>query len=247
MDRDWGAPDALAFVRRDGLRPVDGRVRRGVREGGLVSKVGFVTMGESARRGRHPHDRRRHARLRVHGQGPLERVQDARLHDLAAAADAAAGLDRGPQRGGRGGRGAPLRLHRSRDGLEARSIADDRDRRLRQLRPEQLPRRADDRGRRGGQARDLREAAGAHRRRGLRDLAARAGDGREGDVRLQLPLRARRAARARRSSSRASSARSSTSAGATCRSGSSTPTSRWSGGSTRTSRAPARSATSART
>ena len=48
MDRDWGAPDALAFVRRDGLRAVDGGVRRGVREGGLVSKVGFVTMGESA-------------------------------------------------------------------------------------------------------------------------------------------------------------------------------------------------------
>ncbi len=68
------------------------------------------------------------------------------------------------------------------------------DRRLRQLRPEQLPRRADDRRRRGRQARDLREAARAHRRRGLRDLAARRGDRREGDVRLQLPLRPGRAA-----------------------------------------------------
>ena len=44
-----------------------------------------------------------------------------------------------------------------------------------------------------------------------------------------------RAAGARRSSRPATSARSSTSAGATCRSGSSTPTSRWSGGSTSTS------------
>ena len=111
MDRDWGAPDALAFVRRDGLRAVDGGVRRGVREGGLDEQGRLRHDGRVRRRGRHPDHRRRHARLRVHGQGPLERVQDAGLHDLAAAADAAAGLDRGPQRGGRRGRRAPLRLH----------------------------------------------------------------------------------------------------------------------------------------
>ncbi len=52
-------------------------------------------------------------------------------------------------------------------------VSDDRDRRLRQLGPEQLPRRADDRGRRGRQARDLREAARPRCRRGLRDVAAR--------------------------------------------------------------------------
>ena len=88
---------------------------------------------------------------------------------------------------------------------------------------------------------------GRDRRRGLRDVAARRRDRREGDVRLQLPLRPGRAAGAADHRRPASSARSSTSAGATCRSGSSTPTSRWSGGSTRTSPARARSATSART
>src|SRR6266699_3339943 len=36
-------------------------------------------------------DRHRHARLRVHGQGSLERLQEDRVHDLAAAARAAPG------------------------------------------------------------------------------------------------------------------------------------------------------------
>ena len=53
-----------------------------------MSEVGFATMGQAARRRRRPADRRRHARLRVHGQGALERLQDARLHDVAAAAAA---------------------------------------------------------------------------------------------------------------------------------------------------------------
>ena len=44
---------------------------------------------------------------------------------------------------------------------------------------------------------DLREAARAHGRREPRGLAARRGDGREAHVRLQLPLRPGRAARAR--------------------------------------------------
>ena len=114
--------------------------------------------------------------------------------------------------------------------------------------PEQLPRRADDRRRRGGQARDLREAARA--RPPTRPTRPGSGSPATG-VKAMCAFNYRfvpgRAARAADHRVAASSARSSTSAGATCRSGSSTPTSRWSGGSTRTSPARARSATSART
>src|SRR5947209_10487881 len=39
---------------------------------------------------RHGRDRHRDAGLRVHGQGALERVQDDRVHDVAAAARAEA-------------------------------------------------------------------------------------------------------------------------------------------------------------
>ena len=49
---------------------------------------------------RDPRDRDRHARLRVHGQGPLERVPEARVHGLAAAAHAPARRDRRPGRAG---------------------------------------------------------------------------------------------------------------------------------------------------
>ena len=43
-------------------------------------QVGFVTMGQAASRGRGAVDRHRHARLRVHGQGPHERAQEDRVH-----------------------------------------------------------------------------------------------------------------------------------------------------------------------
>ena len=56
-------------------------------------QVGFVTMGEPRRRGRHPVDRDRHARLRLHGQGAHERAQEDRVHDVAAAVHAAARRD----------------------------------------------------------------------------------------------------------------------------------------------------------
>src|SRR2546425_3065359 len=46
-------------------------------------------------------DRRWHVGLRVHGQGALERVQEDRVHDVAAAARASAGRHRRTQRGGR--------------------------------------------------------------------------------------------------------------------------------------------------
>ena len=67
---------------------------------------------------------------------------------------------------------------------------------LRQRRAEQPPRRADDRGSGGGEARVLREAARTDRGRELRDLAARRRDRREAHDRVQLPLRPGCSARA---------------------------------------------------
>ena len=103
----------------------------------------------------------------------------------------------GPQRGGRrGGRATATATSAGRtDWRDARRRPGDRP--LRQRRAEQPARRADDRRRRGRQARDLREAARPRRRRELRDLAARRRDRRQAHVRLQLPLRPGGAARAR--------------------------------------------------
>ena len=66
----------------------------------------------------------RHARLRLHGEGPLERLPQARVHGLAAAAAAAARLDRGPQRG-RGRRGARERYGYERWTTDWRDIVAD--------------------------------------------------------------------------------------------------------------------------
>ena len=98
-------------------------------------------------------------------------------------------------------------------------VADERDRPLRQRRAELAARRADDRRRRGGQARALREAARPDRGRGVRHLGARRRDRRQAPLRLQLPLRPGGASRARADRARASSASSGTSAAATSRTG----------------------------
>src|SRR3954464_5661190 len=62
------------------------------------ARIPHVTGASSMRPllSRNGGDRDRHARLRVHGQGPFERVPDDRLHDVAPAARAAARRDRGP-------------------------------------------------------------------------------------------------------------------------------------------------------
>ena len=75
----------------------------------LVSRtaIGSETTRRPCELGRDSRDRRRNARLRVHGQGALERLPQDRLHDLAAAAHAAARRDRGSER--RGGRAKPRR------------------------------------------------------------------------------------------------------------------------------------------
>ena len=100
MDREWGAPDALAFVRRTDFAPSHGRLRRRVREDDRDAEIGFVTMATRRGDGDVADDRRRDARLRLHGQGAHQRATRARLHDLAAAARAAPGGDRRAQRGG---------------------------------------------------------------------------------------------------------------------------------------------------
>ena len=76
-------------------------------------QVGFVTMGAGRVRGRHPLDRHRHARLRLHGQGAHERAKEDRLHHLAAAVHPAARRDRRTERGGGRGGGASATATRS--------------------------------------------------------------------------------------------------------------------------------------
>ncbi len=73
MDRDWGAPDALAFVRRTDFAPSEIAFDAAMQKAGAMS--GGIGV-QSARRSEAevPDDRRRHARLRVHGQGARERV-----------------------------------------------------------------------------------------------------------------------------------------------------------------------------
>src|SRR3954452_1420331 len=70
-----------------------------------------------SRRGR---DRCWHAGLRVHGEGALERVQEDRVHHVAAAARAAARRDRRARRRSRHGRAGALRV-RVRDAELARA------------------------------------------------------------------------------------------------------------------------------
>ena len=98
-------------------------------------------------------------------------------------------------------------------------VADDRVQLFDNFGPEQPPRRAHDRRGRGRQARDLREAAGARRRR----VATRPGSGSRPPASStcapSTTASCRRCGSRARSSSPASSARSRTSAAPTCRSG----------------------------
>ena len=173
MDREWGAPDALAFVRRTDFAPSAIAFDAAMQKASDAMQASASTRREGRRR--RARDRRRDARLRLHGQGARERLPDAVVHGLAAAAAAAARLDRRPRRGGGRRGGAPLRLRALRHRL-ARARRRPGRPALRQRRAEQPARRADDRRRRGGQARLLREAARPHGRRELRDVAARRSD-----------------------------------------------------------------------
>ena len=72
MDRDWGAPDALAFVRRTDFAPSEIAFDAAMQKADAMSRgIGVQATGPSeAESG----DRDRHARLRLHGQGARERA-----------------------------------------------------------------------------------------------------------------------------------------------------------------------------
>ena len=82
-----------------------------------MSKVGFVTMGESSGGDDIPT-----IGVGMLGYGFMGKAHSNAYKTLAYMTwppplDAAAGVDRGPQRGGRRGRRAPLRVHGLRDRL----------------------------------------------------------------------------------------------------------------------------------
>ena len=163
MDRDWGAPDALAFVRRTDFAPSTVAFDAAFAREGLMSKVGFVTMGESAGGDDIPT-----IGVGMLGYGFMGKAHSNAYKTLAYMTWPPPLM---PQLVSIAGRNEEAVAGAARRYGFTDHVTDWQrdhrrrpDRRLRQLRPEQLPRRADDRGRRGGQARDLREAAGARPR-----------------------------------------------------------------------------------
>ena len=178
MDREYGAQDALAYVRRtdfpppsspstrrcSGARTDDGRGDRLRHHGRAaaaddIPEIGVGMLGYA-----------------FMGKAHSNALQDASVHLLAAAAHAAARGDRRARRGGG---------HRGRARATASSATTPTGARwsrtrtiqpLRQRRPERPPRRAEHRRGRGRQARRLREAARPRRGRGRGDLAARSAE-----------------------------------------------------------------------
>ncbi len=151
---------------RTDFAPSDGRLRRRHANGGIAMSqaVGIVTMGQSAERGRRSRRSASACSATRSWARPTRTPTDARLHDLAAAAacrgsSSIAGRDEEAVAEA----ARPLRLRALRDRLARRSSPTRRSA-VRQRRPEQPPRGADDRGGRGGQARHLREAARARPR-----------------------------------------------------------------------------------
>ena len=138
----------------------------------MADETGFSTMGRAESAGEIAEIGIGMLGYAFMGEGPLERVPDARVHGLAAAAPAAAGGDRRTRRDRVSRGGPPLRVRARRHGL-ARPRGGPGGRPLRQRRPERPSRRADDRSGRGGQARHLREAARPRRGRVVRHLGAR--------------------------------------------------------------------------
>ena len=208
-----------------------------------MSEVGFTTMGQAARRG--AADRRRHARLRVHGQGPLERVQDARLHDLAAAAacrELVAIAGRNEEAVAEAARRYGFAEHVT----DWRAlVADERVQLFDNSGPNNLHAEPTIAAAEAGKHVICEKPLGRDAAESYETWQRVEATGRQAHVRLQLPLRARPCGSRARSSRRARSARSRTSAAPTCRSGA-RPTTR-SGASTRRPPGRARSATWART
>ena len=117
MDRDWGAPDALAFVRRTDFAPSE-----------IAFDAAMQKAGSDEQRHRRAVDRRGRRRRRAEigvgmlgyafmGKAHANALPHARLHGVAAAARAAARLDRRARRGSRHRGGEALRLRAVRDRL----------------------------------------------------------------------------------------------------------------------------------
>ncbi len=81
MDRDWGAPDALAFVRRTDFSPSTVAFDAAFAREAWMSKVGFVTMGESAGGDDIPTVGVGMLGYGFMGKAHSNALQDARLHD----------------------------------------------------------------------------------------------------------------------------------------------------------------------
>ena len=246
MDRDWGAPDALAFVRATDFAPSTVAFDAAFAREGSMSKVGFVTMGESAGGDDIPtigvgmlgygfmgkaHSNAYKTLAYMTWPPPLmpQLVSIAGRNEEAVAGAARRygfadhvtdwkQLDRRRPRIGVFDNSGPNNFH-----AEPTIAAAEAGKHVICEKP--LGRTAD----------EAYETWQRVQATGVKAMCAF-------NYRFVPAVRL-----AREIIEAASSARSSTSAGATCRSGSSTPTSRWSGGSTRTSRARARWATSART
>ena len=122
------------------------------------------------------HDRRWHARLRVHGQGALARpsrpsASSTRRSCRTSSRSPAATAARSRTVAARFGWEEAMTDWRE-------QVADERDRAVRQRRPERAARRAVDRGARGREARALREAARTSTRRRRTHVARGRGGGR---------------------------------------------------------------------
>ena len=161
MDREWGAPDALAFVRRTDFAPSAVAFDAAFAGGGAESSGGFGVRPRRRGGGRPPRSASACSATRSWARRTRTRTRRSPYMTWPPPLRAAARRDRRPQRGGRGRGRAPLRLRAHvTDWRELRRRP--RGPAVRQLGPEQPPRRADDRRGRGGQARDLREAARPH-------------------------------------------------------------------------------------
>ena len=150
-------------------------------------QVGFVTMGQAQADGRRPGDRHRHARLRVHGQGPHERAEEDRLPHLAAAVHPAARRHRG--RNEEAVSEAARRYGYEKYSTRWEDVVDDPDVQVfdnggpndTHLEPTIAAAKA-------GKHVICEKPLGPHRRGELRDLEGRRRHRRQAPVRVQLPL-----------------------------------------------------------
>ena len=236
MDRDWGAPDALAFVRATDFAPSTLAFDAAfAKEGMTLSKVGFATMGRVRAAG----TTSRPIGVGMLGYGFMGKAHSNAyktlaymtwppplMPELVAIAgrneEAVAGAARryGFERATSptGASWSPIRGSAS-STTPGRTTS--------------TPSRRSRRPRRASTS-SARSRSGATPTRRTRPGSASQATGVKAMCAFNYRFVPGRPPGARDDRQRASSARSTTSAGATCRSGSSTPTSRWSGASTRT-------------